>query len=147
MATAYPSGEPYNPTDFVLTSTSSAASPYLGISNVSPSNTLTVTQTNDSIVTIGTTYNTTSGATTPISISSGGYIYVDPAPADEIKSKPAVTEEHAHDIQCRLRVESTKVISDYFCNHCEEVLFSKVISKIPKSIINKKCLSRIVKGV
>ena len=92
-------------------------------------------------------YSGTYPVSQPISISTGGYIWADPVPADEIKSKPEVTEEHAHSIQCRLRVETTKVISEYFCHHCQEVLFSKVISRLPKGIINKKCLSRIVKGV
>ncbi len=72
---------------------------------------------------------------------------MEPTEKDEIKSKPVPTDVHDHEIQCRLRVEATKVISEYFCNHCETVLFSKVISKIPKSIIKKQCLSRIVKGV
>lgn len=99
-------------------------------------------------LTIGVSSPTyTSGSITPITISSGGYIYAN-VEKDEIKSKPVASkDEHSHDIQCRLRVEQTKVISEYFCSHCNDVLFSKVISKIPKSIINKKCLSRIVKGV
>lgn len=106
---------------------------------------LTVTSTSGPI-TIGATNNSTIGHITPITVASGGFVYADP-PKDELKSKPVLTEEHSHDIQCRLRVESTKVISEYYCHHCEEVLHSKVISEIPQSIINKKCLSRIVKEV
>lgn len=66
---------------------------------------------------------------------------------NELRSKSVAAEEHAHSIECRLRVESTKVTSEYYCKHCNEVLFSKVISEIPKSLLNKKCLSRIVKSV
>lgn len=117
-------------------------------SNSITANTVTVSNTaTTGVITIGSTYGADTSYSQPMSISSGGYIYAEPIPADEIKSKPSPTEVHAHDIQCRLRVEATKVISEYYCHHCEEVLFSKVISKIPRSIIDKKCLSRIVKGV
>lgn len=83
-----------------------------------------------------------------LTTSSSGTIWADATPSDELKSKPTTpADEHAHDIECRLRLESNKVISQFYCKHCEEVLFSKVISEIPKSIIDKKCLARIVKGV
>lgn len=146
MSTIHPTG--YASSGQVL---SSAGDGYTSWQNTSNSG-LEITQTNGTSIYLGqaqsnnasyqtiTTYPTTN-------ITSGGYIYTEPSPTDEIKSKPSPTEEHSHNIQCRLRVEATKVISEYFCNHCEEVLFSKVISKIPKGIINKKCLSRIVKGV
>ena len=81
-----------------------------------------------------------------INVSGSGTLVV--APTDEIKSKPKYDEgKHDHVIECRLKVEPTKVISEFFCCHCNEVLHSKVISKIPKSIMNKKCLPRLVKGV
>ena len=127
---------------FQITSTATTSGPFV-INN----NTLGTSTNSTGTITIGSTYGSGTTYTQPVSIGSGGYIWADPAPTDEIKSKPEVTEEHAHDIQCRLRVETTKVISEYFCHHCQEVLFSKVISRLPKSIINKKCLSRIVKGV
>lgn len=77
-----------------------------------------------------------------------GNITVEVAPQDQMKSKPKNDEGvHDHIIECRLRVETTKVISEYFCQHCNEVLYSKVISRLPKSIMNKKCLPRLVKGV
>lgn len=135
--------------EFVLTSASSTDSPYMGVvtvSNIGLGGYGALSQSNGtSTINIGT-----GGAgyyAAPITVASGGNIYLDPEPPSEMKSKPISTAQHAHEIQCRLRVETTKVISEYFCHHCQEVLFSKVISKIPKSIINKQCLPRIVKGV
>jgi len=80
--------------------------------------------------------------------TTGVSIIAEPPPQDEIKSKPKGDEDaHSHTIECRLRVETTKVISEYFCQHCNEILYSKVVSKLPKSILNKKCLPRICKSV
>lgn len=80
--------------------------------------------------------------------SLGGNVTIEVAPQDEMKSKPTGVEgAHDHIIECRLKVENVKVIAEYFCFHCNEVLHSKVISKLPKSIMNKKCLPRLVKGV
>lgn len=56
------------------------------------------------------------------------------------------TGPHDHQIECRLTVKSVEVVAEYFCFHCNEVLHSKVISRLPASI-NKKCLPRLVKGV
>jgi hypothetical protein len=140
-----PAGDPSNAVRIVdtsgslhINSTATTSAPF--VINTYPGATT-------STITIGHTQSAGTVYAQPISISTGGYIWADPVPVDEIKSKPSSTEEHAHNIQCRLRVETTKVISEYFCHHCEEVLFSKVISRLPKSINKKKCLSRIVKGV
>jgi hypothetical protein len=84
----------------------------------------------------------------PPQYTQPGNITVEVAPQDEMKSKPTGAEgAHDHIIECRLKVENVKVIAEYFCFHCNEVLHSKVISKLPASIMNKKCLPRLVKGV
>jgi hypothetical protein len=57
------------------------------------------------------------------------------------------TGPHDHQIECRLTVKNVEVMAEYFCFHCNEVVHSKVISRLPKSIMNKKCLPRLVKGV
>jgi len=67
---------------------------------------------------------------------------------DKLKSKwSPETGPHDHQIECRLTVENVRVYAEYFCYHCNEVVHRKVISKLPKSIMNKKCLPRLVKGV
>ena len=67
---------------------------------------------------------------------------------DRMKSKfSPETGPHDHLIECRLIVKNVEVMAEYFCYHCNEVVHSKVISKLPKSIMNKKCLPRLVKGV
>ena len=96
-----------------------------------------------------TTDGTYYGITTqPNTSPSPQYIPIVVSPTDKLKSTPKHDEGiHDHVIECRFNVESTKVTAEYFCSHCNEVLHSKVISKLPKSIMNKKCLPRLVKGV
>jgi hypothetical protein len=67
---------------------------------------------------------------------------------DKMRSKMSPeTGPHDHLIECRLTVENVRVYAEYFCFHCNEVVYRKVISKLPASIMNKKCLPRLVKGV
>lgn len=82
----------------------------------------------------------------PVQITSGTYTW--PEEKDEIKSKPTIpTDKDGHDIQCRFKVEAYKVVCEYFCGHCDTVLFSKVICKIPKKHLKDKCLPKLLKGV
>lgn len=70
-----------------------------------------------------------------------------PPPADKLKSQPKETGPTCHSVNGILRIYGDSVVVEYYCNHCQEVLHRQVISKVPKSIIDKKCLPRIVEGV
>lgn len=72
---------------------------------------------------------------------------VETKPADKLKSEPKETGPTAHSLSGVLRIYGDAVVVEYYCSHCKDVLHRQVISKVPKSIIEKSCLPRIVEGV
>lgn len=70
-----------------------------------------------------------------------------PLPKDELKSAPKEASPMAHTLNGVMRIYGDSVVIEYFCAHCNQVLHTEVISKVPKSIIEEKCLPKIVDGV
>lgn len=66
---------------------------------------------------------------------------------DELKSDPKEASPMSHTLNGILRIYGDSVVIEYFCKHCNQVLHTEVISKVPKSIIEEKCLPKIVDGV
>lgn len=93
------------------------------------------------------------GTITNIPGNTYGYSYPQiafpptPAKNDELKSDPKEASPMAHTLNGIMRIYGDSVVIEYFCKHCNQVLHTEVISKVPKSIIEEKCLPKIVDGV
>ena len=71
-----------------------------------------------------------------------------PVTKDELQSPPKDEKvKEGHVLQGTLKIYGDAVVVEYYCSHCDAVIHREVISRVPKSIIEEKCLPRIVKEV
>ena len=69
-------------------------------------------------------------------------------PADELKSPPKdEKEKEGHILSGTLKIYGDTVVVEYYCSHCNKILYKQVISKVPEKIRDAKCLPRLVKDV
>lgn len=71
-----------------------------------------------------------------------------PAPKDALQSSPKDEKvKEGHVLTATMKIYGDAVVVEYYCSHCDQVIHREVISRVPKSIIEEKCLPRIVKEV
>ena len=82
-----------------------------------------------------------------VSISNTGNQLVihDVSNNNELQSDEEIPVKDGHTFNAIMRLYGTTLILEYKCECCDVVLHRQVISKVPKSIIKEKCLSKIVR--
>jgi hypothetical protein len=71
-----------------------------------------------------------------------------PAPKDELQSPPKDEKaKEGHVLTATMKIYGDAVVVEYYCSHCDQIIHREVISKVPRRIIEEKCLPRIIKEV
>jgi hypothetical protein len=71
-----------------------------------------------------------------------------PAPKDHLQSPPKDEKvKEGHVLTATMKICGDAVVVEYYCSHCDQIIHREVISKVPKRLVEEKCLPRIVKEV